>query len=163
MINCNRDELSWKWLTMTMHFSGLSSQLIDLEDERYATKKGKKPHRANAEEDGQMRLFPLTMEQRAEFIALAKNLRWFTKENVESKHVHDAAYWKAYNEIPYNGYEMYDFFERYTDEELKTHADMLEKVGNGEPLDDYMPLIKFLQRLSDHAHWKHNDARGGCF
>lgn len=163
MINCNRDELSWKWLNMTMHFSGLSSQLVDLEDERYAEKKGTKPRRANAEEDGQMRLFPLTIEQREEFTLMAKNLRWFTKESVESKRVHDAAYWKAYNEIPYNGYEMYGFFERYTDEELKTHADMLEKVGNGEPLDDYMPLIKFLQRLSDHAHWKHDDARGGCF
>lgn len=163
MINCNRDRDSWKWLTMSMHFSALSSTLIDLEDERYAVSKGKKSRRAKAEEGGQMRLFPLDMEQRADFALMAKNLRFYTKERLNDGHAHDEAYWKEYNELPYSGYEMYGFFERYTDEELKLHADMLEKIGNGEPLEEYLPLIKFLDKLSSHAHWKHDEHRGGCF
>jgi hypothetical protein len=152
-----------KMLTLALHCCTMNTVLMDLADAEYNDAKTKKKCRKSrtpqTEENGQMRLFPLTTEQREEFSKFAKNLRHFLHEGEERKH--DDAYWKEYAELEYTKYEFYKLFGQFTDDELKAAIEPLEKLGAGEALDDYEPLIKFIGEVQSYANWFYGS--GECF
>ncbi len=147
-------------LTLVLHCCVMNTVLIDLVDANPDTKKMRRKTRVpQTEEVGQMRLFHLTVEQREMFAKFAKNLRHFLREGKERKH--DDAYWKEYAELEFAGYEFYKFFGRFPDKELVAAIEPLEKLGAGEALDDYEPLIKFVSKVQSYANSIYGE--GGCF
>jgi len=161
-----------KFLTLALHCIVLQKPLMDLVDAQYVREgKRKKPLRkphatlgAPAEEaDGQLKMFPITTEQRQEFLDFADSIEHFLEENEHKKEPHDEAYWAKYNRMEFSGYEFYGFWRHWADDELKAGIALLRKVGNGEPLDDNMALINFLGQVNAWALFRHEDSRGGCF
>lgn len=150
-----RERDRWKFQGLYFTCSGLASQLLDLHINREAEKEGKLPHGAKKGE--QMNLFALDKETRERFTKFAANLRWFTDEH----NIHDENYWKSYHEHEYNDYDFFMFFKSFSPDELNTIATALEKVGNGESLDNFKELMDKLNAMGSRAYA--NVDRGGCF
>lgn len=157
----HRERDRWKFMGFAMHCSGLTSRLMELYEEVFAKEKGKTPRLAKNEENGQIEMFPMPTKDREEFAKFAANLRWFLKEN--NGREHDKAFWAEWGKHEYSDYDFFKFFESYTDEEMKPFIEQMERIANGERLEDYKPLMDFLNRMSSRAHGISDDMRGGCF
>jgi len=159
-----------KFLTLALECIILQKPLMDLADAQYEAKTNKKAGRKShptlgapaAEENGQLKLFPLTVEQREKFTKFAENLRYFLKGPKSKKRRIDEIC-ENRRGLEFVSYEFHVFFDGFKDKELKPAIRMMEKVGRGEPLDDYEPLIKFLSMLNMRALHEHDSYRGGCF
>jgi hypothetical protein len=149
----------------------LEKPLLDLADAQYEREQGEKKKRQPhptlgapaAEANGQLKMFPLTTEQRQEFLDFAENISFYLKEDKHPFEFHDEEYWKKYHKMEFSGYEFYAFWAQFKEADLRAGIALLEQVGRGEPLDDYLPVIRFLGSIVSHAHWAHGNARGGCF
>jgi hypothetical protein len=150
-----RERDRWKFQGLYFTCSGLAFKLIELQEDVYAKQEGKTSHLDG--EDAQLRLFKLDNETRERFRKFAANLRYFTVEH----DIHDAAYWKAYHEHEYNDYDFFMFFKSYDPAELIAIADALDKVADGEALDDYKDLMDKLHAMGSRADAQVD--RGGCF
>lgn len=150
-----RERDRWKFQGLAFTCSGLATQLHELMFKQLAEKEGKLPHGAKKSE--QMKLFTLDTDTRARFTKFAANLRWFTTEH----DIHDDNYWKGYRDHEYHDYDFFMFFKSHSPEELNKMADALEKIGNGEELEDYKEVLEALDAMSSRAMAKVD--RGGCF
>lgn len=153
-----------KFLTLALHCHVLQDPLMALQDAQDARKRPRKRKGAQPEtESGQMQMFPVPAETRDEFAKFARNIRFFMRETEDAGRAHDAAYWREYSALEFSGHEMYGFFRSFPDAELKEFAGQMDKIGGGEPLADYVPLLDFLSRLWGRAMHEHESRRGGCF
>ena len=148
MFNCTANSDRWKFLAFAMHCLTLSSSLHDL-----------KHNRMSVEEDGQTRLFQMTLEMREDFAKFAKNLRWLITDHKAD----DKDFWGGYSEFEYTDYEFRTFFDSLYREKTEAVIALLEKLGNGEKLseDETKTVADFLLLLNAQALSRID--RGGCF
>jgi hypothetical protein len=158
MINCNAHNDRLRMVGFAMHCSGLAHQLLDLKYKRNNIDK--------TPAGDQIRMFNMTLEDRADFRKFAGNLRWLVTEHAVI-HTDDGvtsdSFWQGYREYEYTDYEYRTLFDPfYVDKTLAAVA-LLEKVGNGEELteEETKAAMDFLHMLSAHAHARTD--RGGCF
>ena len=137
------------------HCSGLCSLILDVKYRRTSDEW------RSGNKEAQMELFVLTTEERERCLKFAKNLRWFTDAE-EKRHKEDRdAYWKEYRDIEYSGYDFYLLFDGEKDEDIVAAAEALERIGNGETLEDPKPLMDYLHKLGARAEARTDDE--GCF
>jgi hypothetical protein len=163
-----------KFLTLALHCLVLQKPIMDLADAQYEAQTGLKKSRKShptlgapvTEETGQIRMFPLSTEQREEFTKFAKNLQYFLKDDDKA----NAGMWDwitATKDFEFADYDHHVFFDAIPNEKLRPGIEMMFKVGRGEPLEDYVELVKFLSWLNGRALHEHEDRRmsesGGCF
>jgi hypothetical protein len=166
-----------KFLSLAMTCILLNDPLLEMEDARYISKKKKDKRRGEqmaVTPEGQYQMFPLTTKQRDEFEKFGKTLRYFLevfredeikiKPKTERK-LYGLDGWLA--KLDWCDYEFYGFWfniiRRYGHEKFEEYVDMVDKVGQGVPMDDYHPLIKFFSGLNSWALHEHESYRGGCF
>jgi hypothetical protein len=148
MINCNAHSDRWKMLSLAMHCTALLSRLMDL-----------KYNRMSVEEDGQTRLFQMTLKDREDFSKFAKNIRWLITDHK----VGDKDFWGGYTEFQYTDHEFRELFDPLYREKTEAVIALLEKVGNGETLseDETKAVMEFLHLLNGRALARID--HGGCF
>ena len=148
MINCNANRDRWKMLTLALHCTALISRLFDL-----------KHNRMSVEEDGQTRLFQLTLKDREEFAKFAKNLRWLITDHK----VGDKDFWDGYSQFQYTDHEFRELFDPFYREKTEAVVALLGKIGNGEKLteDETGTVVDFLHLLNGRALARID--HGGCF
>src|SRR5579863_8033764 len=112
MINCGHDRDRWKMLTLALHCCALTSVLLDL-----------KHNRMSVDEDGQTRLFQMTLKNREDFAKIAKNLRWLITDHK----VGDKDFWAGYSEHAYTDHEFRTLFDPFYKEQTKAVIVLLEK------------------------------------
>jgi hypothetical protein len=147
MINCNANRDRWKMLTLALHCCALTSLLLDL-----------KHNRMSLDENGQTRLFQLTIVQCADFAKFAKNLRWLITD-----HKVNDAFWAGYSEFEYTDHEFRTLFDPFYRQKTEAVIDLLEKIANGEELseDETGAVLDFLHLLNGRALARID--HGGCF
>jgi hypothetical protein len=148
VINCTPNRDRWKMLTLALHCVALISHLLDL-----------KHNRMSVEEDGQTRLFKMTLKDREDFVKFAANLRWLITDHK----VGDKDFWGGYSEFQYTDYEFRTLFDPFYREQTEAIVALLEKIGNGEELteDEAKTAIDFLHLLNGRALARID--HGGCF
>jgi len=106
----------------------------------------------------QLRLFQMTIDERAEYTKFAVNLRFLTEIHTE----HGESYWKLYRDTDYNGYDFFKLLQGL-EEEAKPCIAALEKVAGGEKLTDEETKAAhdFLYKIGCRADGMVDD--GGCF
>jgi len=137
-------------LGFSMQCGSLSAQLLNFKYKRSRDK--------STDDDGQMRLFHMTLEQREEFTKFAANLRWIISDSTDAE-----AYWKGHGEHQYTDYEFRKLFDPFQKDKTEAAIALLEKVGNGVELTDeeFRTTMDFLNMLQAYAHA--NTHHGGCF
>src|SRR5271157_3455071 len=153
-----------EFLTLALQCIVLYDPLLKIMDDRYSEKKSKK---------GQLEMFPLTTKQRKEYTNLVKTLRYFLdvyrEDEIKTKPKSKAAnMFTRTKDLEFCDYEFYAFWYSFirgfkSDTEFEKQVDLLDKIGQGVPMDDYEPAIKFLSKLNSVALGRHNSYRGGCF
>lgn len=145
-------ERRWRMLGFFMHCSALASQLLDL--------KYKRAHDKSKDDEGQMRLFHMTTEQREDFAKFAANIRFlitpWTNETSEG-------YWKECYKHEYHDYDFQKLFDPFYREKTEAVVLLLEKAGRGEELteEETRTAMEFLHMLGGRAHALTH--HGGCF
>lgn len=142
---------SAKFLTLALQCRILIDPLLDIIESA-----DQKSRKTAADPDGQILMFPITMERREEYTKLARTFRHFASEKVD---------WKATYDLDFVDYEFYAFFVPLIKEfkEDWTLVEQLEAIGAGEPLREYRPLVNFLAKIEGRALSFHASQRGGCF
>jgi hypothetical protein len=142
----------WRFLGFGMHCSGLAHQLLDLKYKRNNIDK--------TPAGDQIRMFVLTTEQREEFAKFAANLKFFV---TQWDNEHGEEYWAEYRKHEYTDYEFWGIMEHIPEADKLAVIALLERVGNGEELNDEetKTAMDFLHMLSARAHAHVDD--GGCF
>jgi hypothetical protein len=150
---CNTNEISrrLKMVGFAMHCSALSSRLLDLKNRRGIDQ---------TPAGDQYRMFQLTNEERGDFAEFAANLRFlvtpWTNERSEE-------YWQESGKHEYTDYEFHQLFDPFQRDKTELVVALLERIGNGELLDEdeTKAAMDFLRMLSARAHA--NTDHGGCF
>lgn len=169
-----------KFLTLALHCIVLNDPLLAIEDARYEGREGKKRtgrkrrgEQQPVTETGQLQMFPLTTEQRAEYASLAKTMRYFldsyredvtkTKPKTSDKMFGAGG---RLDGLEYCDYEFYDFWYgmiRRDEAKFEEQAEALAKLGEGVVPGDCHATIDFLSSMNGWALSKHESFRGGCF
>ena len=138
-MSCRHD---FPWLTLALHCCALNHVLMNI-----------------ADSEQQMKMFPLTIEQRNNLGELAKTLE-LTKDNQGRV---DRADWS----LPFLKYEMFSFTQNHLKKdknlELEPRIQDMYALSRGESLANYKPLIQFIYQMNGWALWEHENQRGGCF
>jgi hypothetical protein len=167
-----------RFLTLALHCIVLNDPLLAIEDARYEGREGRKrtSRKRRSEpvtEAGQLQMFPLTTEQRAEYAKLAKTMRYFLdsyREDVTKTKPKTGQ--RMFGEggrldgLEYCDYEFYDFWYgmiKRDEAKFEEQAEALAKLGEGVVPDDCKPTIDFLSSVNGWALHRHEDSRGGCF
>lgn len=150
-------ERRWRMVAFAMRCAALGHVLFDLQDAVLAKADGRVPRIAKDEKGGQIEMFPLATSDREDFAKFAANLRFLKSSAVDA----GGEYWKEYAKHEYPDYEFSKLVENMPESEVAAAAEAMEKVGAGEPLESYRPLMDFLRKLSSRAHAATD--RGGCF
>jgi hypothetical protein len=151
VINCQPNRERFRWLTFALHCTALAHRLFDLKHKRGIdqTPAGE-----------QYRMFQLTNEDREDFIKFAANLRFLiTPWTAE----HSEEYWKECGKHEYTEYEFQKLFDPFQRDKTEAVIVLLEKVGNGEKLneEEMLSVRDFLLMLNGYA--LSNIDHGGCF
>ena len=163
-----RDRNSGQFLTLALHTIVLYDPLIKVEDLRHETRGRKKV------DTSQLALFPLTEKQAVEHASFAKTLRYFLEayqeDVIKTKPKDDRNMFgrngRLYG-LEFCEYDFYDFWygiiKQKGVEKFEQKVQLLEKIGENVPLDDYEPAIKFLSEINSRALAHHRYNQGGCF
>lgn len=149
------------FLTLALQAMVMYNPLLDIEDARGTHK------------TGQLEMFKLTVKQREEYISLVKTMRYFLdvyreeKLKTKPKSKNDN-FFERTKGLEFCEYAFFDFWYSFiagfkSDAEFERQIDLLDKIGHGYPMKDYMPAIKFLSKLNSVALGRHNMSRRGCF